>query len=77
MELERIISLLANTFAVRESDLSLETGMEEIEGWDSLSHMEMIADLENEYGFEFTTEEIMKMITIGSVIKIVEDKLNK
>lgn len=73
---EKVLEILAETFDVKESVLKPETGMEEIDSWDSLTHMEMIANLESEFDFEFTTEEIMKMITVEVVCKTVEDKIN-
>lgn len=75
METDRIISILAKTFSVKESDLTPELKMEEADWWDSLSHMEMIADLESEFGLEFTSDEIMQMISIDAVSRIVKEKL--
>lgn len=75
MEKKRIESVLAETFGVKEADLAPELKMEEAEWWDSLSHMEMIADLESEYGFEFTSDEITQMTSIAAVVQIVEGKL--
>ncbi|MBQ6587185.1 MAG: acyl carrier protein [Butyrivibrio sp.] len=73
--MEKIISILAETFRVNESKITLEIGMEDIDSWDSLTHMEMIANLESEFDFEFTTDEIMKMITVKDVVNVVEEKL--
>lgn len=76
MDSKKIITIIAGSLGVKESELSPNTSMEDTEEWDSLTHMEMIADLESEYGFEFTADEIMQMTTIGAVIKAVEEKMN-
>ena len=76
MEANKILSVLTKTFSVKESDLIPELKMEDVDWWDSLSHMEMIADLESEFEIEFTADEIMQMITIEAVIRIVQEKIN-
>lgn len=76
MEANKILSVLTKTFSVKESDLIPELKMEDVDWWDSLSHMEMIADLESEFEIEFTADEIMQMITIEAVIRIVREKIS-
>jgi acyl carrier protein len=44
----------------------------EMEGWDSLSHMQFITTLEGEFGFELTGDEIANMRSLGDVKKIIE-----
>ena len=75
MDSDGIKSVLAKTFSVNEDDLKSELKMEDVDWWDSLSHMEMIADLESEFGFEFTADEIVQMISIDAVIKTVQGKI--
>lgn len=74
--MEKIKNILAETFRVKESDLQPETNMKDIDSWDSLTHMEMIANLESELDIEFTADEIMEMTDIAKIEKIVGEKLN-
>ena len=50
--------------------------MKDIDSWDSLTHMEMIANLESELNIEFSANDIMQMTDVTNIEKIVEDKLN-
>jgi len=39
--------------------------------WDSLSHMELIAALEKEFGVEFTLDEIVEMQNIQKIREVL------
>lgn len=74
--MEKVRKLVAEVFQIRESDITLQTNMKDIDSWDSLTHMEMIVSLEDEFGIEFTADEIMEMVDVGKIEKIVEEKIN-
>jgi len=50
------------------------TSAEDIDGWDSLTHLELIEALENEYKVKFTMEEILGSVNVG---KLVDAILNR
>lgn len=74
--MEKIRKILAETFGIRESELTESTEMTDIESWDSLTHMEMIANLESELEIEFTSDEIMELTNVSKIEKIVGEKLS-
>lgn len=74
--MDKVRKILAETFSIRESVLSESTEMTDIESWDSLTHMEMIANLESELNIEFTADEIMEMTNVGKLEKIVGEKIS-
>ena len=41
-------------------------------GADSLDLFELVMALEDEYGVEIPTEELEKMVTVGDVVKYIE-----
>lgn len=47
----------------------------DIEDWDSLMHMNLILNIEQEFGIEFTTNEIMKANNVGEFIEMIEGKI--
>lgn len=69
-------TVIAETFNVRESDVTDSMEMKSVDLWDSLTHMELIANLECEYDIEFTADEIMEMITVEKIRKILGAKIN-
>ena len=50
--------------------------MKTVDSWDSLTHMELIANLECEFDIEFTADEIMEMTTVAQIRKLLEAKTN-
>lgn len=51
------------------------TTSEDIEDWDSLTHMQLIVEIEKKYNIRFTTAEIKKAANVGEFIQIIEGKL--
>lgn len=47
----------------------------DVEDWDSLSHINLISDIEAKFGIIFTTDEIVGTKNVGEFIKVIESKL--
>lgn len=72
--MEQVRNIIAKTFRIREEDITDKTTMEEIDTWDSLTHMELIVNLESELNIEFDGDEIAEMISVGAIEKAVASK---
>ena len=48
---------------------------EEIDGWDSLSHMIIITELENEFKIKFKLNELNKLNNLDSLVTLIQSKL--
>ena len=46
----------------------------DVEGWDSLSHMLLIADVEAAFSIKFKLKELNKMRNVGDMIDIILTK---
>jgi long-chain acyl-CoA synthetase len=71
---ERIISIAASSFSVPPESLSLHSETGNTPGWDSLTHLEFISELENELDVRFSTLEIMKIRTLEDAENIINSK---
>ena len=47
---------------------------EQIPGWDSLGHAELVGALEAEFGLSFDVDEIMDMENVAAIVRIVSEK---
>lgn len=74
--MEEVRKILEEIFRINGTDITPETKMEDIDSWDSLTHMEMIVELEDMFGIEFTADEIMEMTIVGKIEKIVRGKIH-
>jgi acyl carrier protein len=52
-----------------------ELTAEEIDRWDSLSHMIIITELENEFRIKFKLKELNKLNNLDSLITLIQSKL--
>lgn len=51
-----------------------EMTADDVEDWDSLSHINLINDIEANFGITFTTEEIVSAKNVGEFIELIERK---
>ena len=58
-----------------EVELTDETSANDIEEWDSLSHIQLIVAIEKAFGIKFTSLEIMKWRNVGEMVNSMEEKL--
>lgn len=55
--------------------ISNETTADDIEDWDSLTHMQLITEIEKRYQIRFTTAEIKKAADVGEFMAVIRGKL--
>lgn len=72
---ERIMTMAARVFRVPQDELKPETGPDTLESWNSLAHVEFLLELEKEFSFKMSPQEIMRVASIRDSLKIVEQKL--
>jgi acyl carrier protein len=44
---------------------------QDVSGWDSLGHVRLVAQLQEQFGLEFEITEIMRMETVGAIKAII------
>ena len=52
--------------------LTDETSANDIEEWDSLSHIQLVVAIEKAFGFKFTSQEIMTWKNVGEMVNTIE-----
>ncbi len=55
--------------------LTPETTANDVEGWDSLSHIQLIVALEKHFKIKFTSKEILSWKNVEEMINNIESKL--
>ena len=60
-----------------QEDLVLrdETTADDVDGWDSLSHVQLVAAMEEAFGIEFKSREILSWDNVGDLIDSIEKKV--
>ncbi len=47
----------------------------DVDGWDSLTHMTIITEIEEAFGIKFKLKELNKLKNMGSLIDLIQSKL--
>ena len=58
----------------KNADINNDTSLKEL-GLDSLDLVEVLMDIEEEFGIEFEDEEMMALSTVNDVLAIIERKI--
>ena len=48
-----------------------KTTSEDIEDWDSLEHINLVADVEQEFGVKFTMGQVVSMKNVGEMVDVI------
>lgn len=72
--LERIQSIFRRVFRNQELVITEHTSAKDIRAWDSLTHIELIAAIEDDFGIRFSFNEVMGFNSVGDIIKIINSK---
>ena len=54
--------------------ISEQTTAQDVNGWDSLSHLRLVAEIEGEFGMTFSTGQIERFKNIGDMVSAIESK---
>lgn len=57
-----------------EVELADETSADDIEEWDSLSHIQLIVAIEKAFKIKFTSKEIMSWKNVGEMVDCILTK---
>lgn len=78
MERETIIAKLTDVFRSvfdnGELELSDELTANDVENWDSLTHMLLISEIETAFQIKFRLKELNKMRNVGDLIELLSNK---
>ena len=73
---EKLNEIFIDVLDLDELELTDETSANDIEEWDSLSHIQLIVAIEKAFRIKFTSLEIMKWRNVGEMVDSMETKLN-
>jgi len=66
--------LLAEVLQVPVERVTAELAMQDLDAWDSLKHMELIASLEQQLQIELSFDEIVTMRSVSDIKRVLNAK---
>lgn len=71
--LEKLKEMIAENLGVDADTVTESSNFKDDLGADSLDLFELVMALEEEYGVEIPTEDLEQIVTVGDVIKYIEE----
>lgn len=72
--LAELREIMIDVFDIDELEVSDATTAEDVEEWDSLSHVRLVVAVERKFGFKFKNSEIESLKTVGDLVRLIETK---
>ncbi len=69
--------VFASIFPGDPSAIEDGTRRGELEGWDSLAHLDLVSELENEFGVTLDPEDALEIETFGDAKRVVAQRLRR
>jgi acyl carrier protein len=66
--------IFADVLDLDDLSLTETTTADDIEEWDSLSHIRLVVSIERHYGFKFSTAEIEALKSVGDLVNCIQEK---
>lgn len=68
---DRLFTIMSEVLEVPRGAISLDSSMANLDGWDSLKHMNLIFALEESFGVTFTDDEVVSAKDVKSLLAVV------
>jgi len=71
--LERLKALVSERLGVSEDEVTMEANFKDDLGADSLDVVELVMELEDEFGLEISDDDAEKIQTVADVLEYIEN----
>lgn len=70
-EIDRVKKIFCETLGVSESEVNDDTAYNSFEPWDSLKHLRIVSNLEEEFSIDIDMDDVIAMSTFKKIKEIV------
>lgn len=72
--LNELREIMIDVFDVDDLDVTPATTAEDVEEWDSLSHVRLVVAVERKFKIKFKNSEIEALKSVGDLVNLIEAK---
>lgn len=76
MIIDNLQEVFRKVFEKKDLIISESTSAKDIKSWDSLTHLELIAAVEEAFDINFSFAEVMQFNTVGDMIRAIEKNIS-
>ena len=70
---EEIVKIIAGILEVDVCDIEVDTAVGDLPEWDSMHHLQVIAELEKVYNIKFNASDLAELEDVSDLISLVEE----
>ncbi len=71
---QKIKDAMKSVFEISVDEIDEDGSIDNIDLWDSMGHIKLILCLEEDFGMQFNTNEVMEMTNYKKIKEIIQDK---
>jgi acyl carrier protein len=71
---EKLKRVILTKLKLNEFDIKDETKAGQLPGWDSLTHVSVIVEIEKAFNVRFKMQEVLRLKNIGELQRLIDDK---
>jgi acyl carrier protein len=73
--LAKVRDIVADVNDLPNLTINLQTTAEDVDGWDSFNHINIVVAVEHEFGIKIHTAEIENLRNVGELVELIGAKL--
>jgi acyl carrier protein len=73
--LESLRKIMIDVFDLDDLDISPATTADDVEDWDSLSHIRLMVAIERQFKIKFQNSEIESLTNVGDLVQVIAQKI--
>ena len=71
---DRLSDVFQDVFDDNELIISRDLSADDVVDWDSLTHVNLIVSVENEFSIRFSSSEVTRLKNVGELLDLIEAK---
>ena len=71
---QKLNGIFAEVFDDEDVVVTPELTADDVDGWDSLSHIRLMLTIERSFGVRFSASEVGKLKNVGELVKLIQSK---
>ncbi|MFW9844981.1 MAG: acyl carrier protein [Candidatus Thorarchaeota archaeon] len=72
----KLIDILTRVFRIEPNEIKDDLKRKDFEPWDSMAHLMLVSEVENEFEIFFEDEEVVDIWTVADLKKILKQKVS-
>ena len=73
---DKLLDILSKVFLLDKDKITDDLRRKDFEPWDSMNHLILVSEIENEFEIFFEDEEVVELWTVGDIKKVLSSKFS-